>query len=293
MGRQYLPHFIGIGAPRCGTRWLSQCFMEHPEIGISEEEVYFFSTRRLVHSRWSNGESWYSKLLYHSVTPQTKVLGEITPFYLYDEDSAELIYKTVPNVKLICCVRDQFERAYSWYTLFLRHNSSLIDTKFSFNQFLTYCADVYGREGFYLEHINRFLKFFPRESIHFLVYDDLVADPKGYIQKVFEFLEVDSSFQPPAVQRQINSITKIRASRSRLVEKIADKLLWHRFYGLGNWIQKYNNIYYQSDSLRPRHLPSDDLREKMHSMFEEHNIQLGEFLGRDLTHWNTGKQVTG
>ena len=38
-----LPKFIGIGAPRCGTRWLAQCLAEHPEVSLPRKEVYFFT----------------------------------------------------------------------------------------------------------------------------------------------------------------------------------------------------------------------------------------------------------
>lgn len=283
-----LPHFIGIGAPRCGTRWLSQCLVEHPEVGIPTEEVYFFSTRRMVHSYWSKGLDWYASFLRTGITPQSKVWGEITPFYLYDEDSAQLIYQTVPDVKLICCVRDQFERAYSWYTLFLRYNPSLIHSEFSFRQFLTYCADVYGREGFYLEHINRFLEFFPRESILFLVYDDLVADPKAYIQRVFEFLAVDATYVPPAVERHINFL---RIPKQRIWEDIADKFARRGYSKIENWIRDRNSVPVAREHLPARHRPSAELRARMYTMFAEHNIQLGRFLGRDLTHWNMGSDA--
>ena len=285
---EILPHFIGIGAPRCGTRWLSQCLSEHPEVGIPEEEVYFFSTRRLVHSFWSRGLSWYSSVLNSGIGPQTKVWGEITPFYLYDEDSASLIQQTVPNVKLICCLRDQSERAYSWYTLFLRYNPDLVYTRFSFQQFLTYCGDVYGREGFYLEHIERYLKLFPRESILFLVYDDLETNSLSYIQRAFNFLGVDESFVPPSAVKRINRMNSMDMPKSLVWAKATRKLARHGFARLARLIENVNMIPMQRNELPDRHRMSAEMRERMYSMFATHNEKLGEFLGRDLSHWNTG-----
>jgi hypothetical protein len=242
----------------------------------------------MVFSYWSKGLPWYSSFLRSGISPHSKVWGEITPFYLYDEDSAQLIQQTVPNVKLICCLRDQFERAYSWYTLFLRYNPDLIYTRFSFKQFLTYCADVYGREGFYLEHIERFLKLFPRESILFLLYDDLVADPQSYVRRVYEFIGVDASFCPPAASRQINSMSTIHIPKHPVGEKIAQKFARRGLTKPMQWIRNINLISIQRDELPARHRPSTELRERMYTMFADHNVQLGKFLGRDLTHWNTG-----
>lgn len=287
MTEQLLPHFIGIGAPRCGTRWLSQCLMQHPEVGIPENEVYFFSTRRMVHSFWSKGLPWYDKFLRAGIKPTSKVWGEITPFYLYDEDSAALIHQTVPNVKLICCLRDQAQRAHSWYTLFLRYNPELIHTRFSFKQFLTYSADVYGREGFYLEHIERYLQLFPRQSMLFLLYDDLVANPSAYVQRVFDFIGVDTAFTPPAVQEKINSMKTIRIPKHATWNNIATKFSRRGFHAPARWIHSFNAEAVTREELPARHQMSDEIRERMHTMFAAHNQRLGAFLGRDLTHWNT------
>ena len=288
MTETLLPHFIGIGAPRCGTRWLSQCLMEHPEVGIPEDEVYFFSTRRMVHSFWSKGLPWYSAFLRRGLKPTSKVWGEITPLYLYDEDTPSLIRQTVPNVKLICCLRDQSQRAYSWYTLFLRHNPDLINTRFSFKQFLTYSADVYGREGFYLEHIDRYLQFFERESILFLLYDDLIANPSAYVQRVFDFIGVDSSFTPPAVNEQINSMKTIRIPKNEIWDNIATKFTRRGLHAPARWIHSFNAETVGREELPVRHQMSDEIRQRMYHMFADHNQRLGLFLGRDLSHWNRG-----
>ena len=45
--------FIGIGAPKCGTTWLSAQLAAHPQIGFApDKEVYYFADtmmRRLAH----------------------------------------------------------------------------------------------------------------------------------------------------------------------------------------------------------------------------------------------------
>jgi hypothetical protein len=33
---------------------------------------------------------------------------------------------------------------------------------------------------------------------------------------------------------------------------------------------------------------SPELRQQMHRLYRNHNQRLGELLGRDLSHWNTG-----
>lgn len=39
-----LPHFVGIGAPRCGTTWVFKMLRLHPEVWIPWKEVHFFDS---------------------------------------------------------------------------------------------------------------------------------------------------------------------------------------------------------------------------------------------------------
>ena len=57
--------FIGIGAPKCGTTWLSAQLEAHPQIGFApDKEVYYFADtimRRLAGKElrcFERGESW-------------------------------------------------------------------------------------------------------------------------------------------------------------------------------------------------------------------------------------------
>src|SRR5215831_12128775 len=58
--------FIGIGAPKCGTTWLSAQLGAHPQIGFApDKEVYYFADtilRRLAGQElrcFERGDAWY------------------------------------------------------------------------------------------------------------------------------------------------------------------------------------------------------------------------------------------
>jgi len=288
-----LPKFVGIGAPRCGTRWLHQCLSEHPQIALLAGEAYFFTTRRVVHSRWSKGLEWYSGLFEKCVGPGVTTWGEITPVYLFDDDTPGLMHECIPEAKLICCLRDQSERAYSWYRLFLHFNPDIFSTDYSFRQFLTYQNDVYGREGFYLEHLQRYLALYPRESMIVLLYDDLEKDPVGCIQRVYRFLEADSSFVPPSVNKRINPMN-LEIPRSKTLERFsarirkARKLKRMKLSRLGHVIDRLNSVQVAPADFPVRHKMGPEMRARMAELYRDHNKKLGEFLRRDLTRWNCG-----
>jgi hypothetical protein len=288
-----MPKFIGMGAPRCGTRWLAQCLSEHPQIALPPHEVYFFTTRRVVHSFYSKGVQWYSGLFEKCVKPGVTTWGEITPVYLLDDDTPCLMHKHVPDAKLICCLRDQSERAYSWYRFFLKIHPDIFNTNYSFKTFLTYHTEVYGREGFYLDHLQRYLALYPRESILILLYDDLETDPWSYIQRVFCFLEVDSLFIPPSLNKRINPVN-LEFPRSKTLKVVSSRLSGYlQLKKIGELIDRFNTVQVPLSEFPDRHKIDLEMRGKIAELYRAHNKKLGEFLGRDLSHWNCGRKNTG
>jgi hypothetical protein len=261
-------------------------------VSLPRDEVYFFTTRRVVHSFWNRGLEWYEKLLTDCIKPGAKSWGEITPVYLLDEDTPGLIHRCVPEAKLICLLRDQSERAYSWYRFFLKVNPDLYRTDYCFERFLTYHTDVYGREGFYLEHINRYLDFFPRESLLILLYDDLVSTPRTLVRDVYEFLEVDTDFVPPSAERRINEANPamFRSETVRRTSRRLSLIPWLRW--LSRPVDRLNSESMRPELLPARHQLDPHMRKRMRALYEDHNRQLGAFLGRDLSHWNSGTPLS-
>ena len=283
-----LPKFVGIGAPRCGTRWLTKCLSEHPEILVFPEEMYFFTTRRVVHSYWSKGLQWYSSQFERYIGPQNKTWGEITPIYLFDDDTPRLMHQCVPEAKLICCLRDQTERAYSWYRLFLHVNPDIFFTNYSFRQFLTYHTEVYGREGFYLEHLRKYMALYPRDSMLILLYDDLQKDPAQYIQPVFRFLNVKETFLPPSLNKRINPML-LEIPKNRILQQIATHFKrYRRLTKIALVLEKINTLTIGKADFPARHQPDIEMRTRMAELYRDHNKELGQFLDRDLSHWNLG-----
>ncbi len=281
-----LPNFIVLGAPRCGTRWLSQCLAEHPQIAVPSEEVYFFTQRRVVHSFYEKGLDWYSAKFEDISIPGITTFGDITPVYLFDEDTPGLISEHIPDVKLICCVRDQTDRAYSWYRFFLKINNDLVHTNYSFRKFLTYSNEVYGREGFYLEHINRYLSYFPRNSIHVMNYDDVISAPQKTIEDVYAFLDVDKSYIPNSLTKKVN-IVNPKLVRSDHLNRFVGYLGKYKSLKLVSaLIDNLNILQFNPEKLPVRHQCDPEMRQRMSQLYRGHNEELGAFLGQNLSHWN-------
>src|SRR5690606_25754665 len=60
-------------------------------------------------------------------------------------------------------------------------------------------------EGYYVEHLARFYELFPREQLLVLLYDDLVADPRGLLARIYRYLGVDEGFSSDLADHKINA----------------------------------------------------------------------------------------
>src|SRR5690606_31483395 len=81
-------------------------------------------------------------------------------------------------------------------------------------------------EGLYADHLERYLALFPRERMLVLLYDDLKADPLGFLRAIYALLGVDTSFVSGLEAVQSNSAH----GRGNLARS---RLLWYAGRALG------------------------------------------------------------
>ena len=198
-----MPHmsridFIGIGAPKCGTTWLSSQLEAHPQIGFApDKEVYYFADtilRRLAGKElrcFERGDTWY-----HEQFPaRNEVIscrGEFCPAYLYSEQAAARIAAYRPDIKLLLCLRPPVEMIYSWY--WYGRNAVLAKLPETFEGMMQnpYLRDI----GSFAHHLKPYLERFPAENFLVVQFDAIRRAPDQVRRGVYKFLNVDSDFEP-------------------------------------------------------------------------------------------------
>jgi len=273
-----LPNFLVIGAPRCGTTWIDENLRRHPDIYMPpKKELHFFDkhyARGIEHyeacfAGW-NGEA---------------AVGEATPDYLHGlytthgEDVAALIARHLPDAKLIVSLRNPVERAYSHFlNLKAKHEHNLELTFEEKLQKVRGEAEII-REGFYADHLERYYALFPAESILVLLYDDLVADPKGFLRRIYRFLGVDPEFESPSAEARINmAVGKKHLARSSALWYLSRALSRLDMHRLSERIRRLNS--------RPEPGMSEETRRRLIETYREPNARLERMIGRDLRHWS-------
>ncbi|KAM9984415.1 hypothetical protein ACTFIZ_004130 [Dictyostelium cf. discoideum] len=135
-----LPNFIVIGTMKSGTTFLDYYLQKHPQIAHhSKKEIWYFN------SYYANGIEWYAKHFeqYTSLENQ-KLIGEATPFYINNPNTAPRLFTTLKNAKLILLLRDPVERSLSQYHFsiqWLKRNKSP-PLQYSFEHLIYEEADV-------------------------------------------------------------------------------------------------------------------------------------------------------
>ncbi|MET0426235.1 MAG: sulfotransferase domain-containing protein, partial [Actinoplanes sp.] len=143
--------------------------------------------------------------------PRGALLGEATPFYLYDRQTHERIKELLPSARMIIALRDPVDRAHSnWTHLW---NAGLEPEA----DFLTACraeperraagwADFwhYISLGRYGEQIQHLYEHFPREQVLLLRYKDLKDAPAATLDRVCSFLGVSTGVLTEIPKENVN-----------------------------------------------------------------------------------------
>ena len=119
---------------------------------------------------------------------------EKTPSYFVTKKIPERVYRMSKKTKLIVVLRDPVTRAISDYTqlasrntdvrpfeemVFVNNRTSIIDTSWAI-----------VRIGVYVQHLARWLDYFPMKQFHFVSAENLIQNPSHEMEKLQNFLEL-------------------------------------------------------------------------------------------------------
>lgn len=199
MDNMLLPDFLIIGTQRGGTTWLHMSLWEHPDIGMAQgdriKEINYFDSDE----NWNKGVEWYKA--HFDKFENVKAVGESTTEYMYDINAPRRMSEVLPGARLIMILRDPIDRAYSAYWLFR--------DRFQGINFLD-AAEMDNKEmlrrGLYAEQIKRLKEYYSADQMLILFYDDLKKDNRKYVKRVFEFIGVDSNYEPSVLNASYNAV---------------------------------------------------------------------------------------
>ncbi|HEY9843650.1 MAG: sulfotransferase domain-containing protein [Candidatus Sericytochromatia bacterium] len=215
------PAFLIIGAQKAGTTSLHNYFAEHPQcLPPRIKEIHFFNRDE----NFIQGPDWY---LDHFRFESGKLSYETTPAYLFDEQVPARIGAFAPAIRLIAILREPVARAFSAWNMYRKMppHHYLHEAR-SFEQTIgdALSGDPthgYLERGRYIEQIQRYLQYFPREQLLLLDFDELTGNPDASLARCSAFLDLNPPLQLPEDAKKVYNAGKYRES---LPEEIKDRL---------------------------------------------------------------------
>jgi len=287
--------FIGIGAAKSGTTWLSDNLRKHPDIFIPEQKelVYFNAflsrmpgTENPVHTK---PLSWYHDFFKDAKKEQIK--GEISVEYLINENTAQSIYDYNPHIKILVVLRYPPKQLFSLYLYLVQRGVIAYPT---FEKAIEKRPDLF-LEYHYYKHLKVFYDVFPKEQIKVLLFDEMKQDNKTFFKEFLDFIGA-KEFYPDTLQEKSNATQKprvkwlnhiIQSTRQAITQ---NKMEWVipvlRYTGilpLGMFIRDKLNVTKMNEKDKPTLSTETEQMLKRH--YQEDTQKLATLINKDLTNW--------
>ncbi|MEH6592211.1 MAG: sulfotransferase domain-containing protein [Halioglobus sp.] len=208
-----LPNLLVIGAQKAGSTWLHERLDCHPDIFMSQpKELRFFGHRDKTDS--PAGLAAYRQ--HFTAGANARYRGESTPayFWSHDPDSAfavdlqrsnldipEAVHRLLGHdIPLVLSLRNPISRAISaFYHHYkagdIQREDTIRSTGHRFG-----IVDM----GFYRRHIESWLRYFSREQLHIVLFDDIVKKPHGVVEDLYRFLGLRTDISDPLLRQKSN-----------------------------------------------------------------------------------------
>jgi hypothetical protein len=137
----------------------------------------------------------------------------------------------------------------------------------------------YFSQGVYIKYIEEYLKYFSRDKMHIMIFDDLIKYPKKELSELYNFLGIDNSEKFLKLPKPSNSSTiwvnsiysflRKNTGYTKRIPRHARRLF---FFGKRR-VYKYG-------------LPSQKSIKTLEDFYRPWNEKLEVFLGYKITGWN-------
>jgi hypothetical protein len=293
------PDFFIVGAFKAGTTALYEYLRAHPGIFMSvpKEPMYFGADLTPRYRRMTEDE--YLALFRDARDDQRA--GEASPWYLYSSSAASEIRAFEPGARAIIMVRNPVDVMYSQHSqLVFNQREDLTDFAAALDAEPDRIAGrrippdairpealFYRKSVRFPEQVQRYLDVFGRASVHFIVFEDLVADAAGVYRSTLEFLGVDPTHPLDAsVYNPNRSARSGRVQRAIFAPPPALRGLFGRLRRIP-LLHRVRDALVNANS-RPAERARMDpaLRAALTAEFAPQVAELGEIIGRDLSAWS-------
>lgn len=296
------PNFIIAGAPKCGSTTLFRYLNPHHDVFFPKIKEPGFMIKEFYQALSKDSPNYQRQLEYLVLDEQSyshlydqvncKILGDSSISYLFQYENAieNILEYSGRETKILFILREPVSRLKSQYQY-------IVELGFE-NQELTKALELeeyrlsenwssifaYKQQGLYAEGIKAFMEAF--NHVHVMFFEDLIADPTGQMDKVYQFLGISSSELGEDLTFNKSGIPRNRAVHNFLMTK---NPLRSAFAKALRSFMSEDRLLLIRDKLRGMNQRknsgieiSDDLKQTLRDFYREDQKELERLLGRKL-----------
>jgi hypothetical protein len=297
----HLPNFIIAGAPKAGTSSVHTWLADHPDaLGSDPKETYYFvdpgTHMHQPNRHISNGLDGYREFFEAPDWKAPRVVFESTPSYLYSQTALDHLPNLETTPKFLFIVREPAAQIFSLYSYF-KNNWKWIPSSMTFADYVKAAregaSDFRGNElasnalryAAYVDYLSRWRNRVGTERMRVELFDDLVSDPKSFIQRLVEWLGLNPSYYETY-------------SFPRENETYDVKLAWLQSINVsirgalpkGQAYRRLRSLYRALNTSKPKGptLRDDEVIQSLRCEYASANQRLAREWGLDLSTWKRG-----
>lgn len=291
------PNALLIGAQKAGTTSLFDWIAQHPQVFANPaiKDCPFF----WHDATYKKGGGFYDSFFEKAGDEPILLGGNVNDIYF--ENVPERIHSMNPEAKLIICLRDPVERAYSAYAYAVERGHE--DRGFSdaiMQEMSGHCYDnlidktqkEYIGHGEYWKQIKRFLQFFDRSQLHIVFFEDIRNHPALVVKEVYCFLGIDDAYSPTLVKKNVTASPAKLSWVNRAIFNLSLRQPW--------WWAAMKNLFSRELRYRMRRgvmslqrkggkrppPPDPETTRVLAEYYKADNACIARFTGRDLNCWS-------
>lgn len=292
--------FAVIGGQKSGSTYIQSVLAAHPQIYMPEGEVSYFEDPDFQEEGMQKLSDLFANI------NRDLVWGIKRPNLLGSSQYASRIAAHLGDIKLIVILRDPVERAVSAYYHYMK-DGFLPPIDISKGMYKIIQNEMVGYErkaelieyGLYYKHLKHYLKYFAKDQVLILLYDELKKNKIEVIKHLYRFIGVDENFNPDKVvdktpQKVIYSIPRqsfIRLSNHLKYNYNAEKTrCFFKKQNIGERIvcklaREIDKVFLAQIFSNDKPQLSDDLHLALYTCFKNDIEQLENLIDKDLSSW--------
>ena len=295
------PNFFIVGGPKCGTTAMVEYLRTHPNILISEPKEPNYFNFDMPLKRFVSSEKEYLNL-FKKRTKSHKIVGDASVFSLISDSAIKAISEFNKDAQILFMMRDPIKMIPSYhkqihFTL-EEDRDDLVDalqleeTRLNGKEIPKHCRSekllFYSKVAKYGEQLEHIWKYFPKENVKLIWFDDFKNSPLNTYKEILAFLSLDYDGRV-----DFPKVNEAKKAKNKLISKIVHRPPWIAKQAakllrkvlnkprLG-MLQKIDHL--NREKLEKKEI-SSQAKELIKQAYSEDVKHLSAITNRDLSHW--------